>query len=83
VCIRTATSFGAVAGDKSFILGLNDLTFSFILCFLFFLELSNKDLRTNNSLNCYWLAVCDSFPSGDSIDQFCQVDCKEQSLLAA
>ena len=58
--------FGAVVGDKSFILGQNDLTHSFSS--LFFLELSNKDLRTNNSLNLYWLALCDSFPSGDSID---------------
>jgi hypothetical protein len=69
--------FGAVAGDKSFILGLTDLIYS-----LFFLELSNKDLRTNNSLNLYWLALCDSFPSGDSIELIYQVYCKEQSLLA-
>ena len=54
--------FGAVAEDKSFILGLTDLIYS-----LFFLELSNKNFRTNNSLNLYWLALCDSFPSGDSI----------------
>ena len=55
--------FGVVARDKSFILGITDILYS-----LFFLELSNKNLRTNNSLNLHWLALCDSFPSGDSIE---------------
>jgi hypothetical protein len=61
--------FGAVAGDKSFILGQNDQFFFF--------------LRTNNSLNLHWLFLFASFPSGDSIEQIYQVYCKEQSLLAA
>ena len=60
--------FGVVSRDKSFILGQNDLTFF---------------LRTKNSLNLHWLFLFSSFPSGDSIEQICQVYCKEQSLRAA
>jgi hypothetical protein len=60
--------FGAIAGDKSFILGQNDLTFF---------------LRTKNSLNLHWFLLFASFPGGDSIEQICQVYYKEQSLWVA
>ena len=60
--------FGSVVREKSFILGQNDLI-SF--------------LRTKNSLNLHWLILCDSFPSGDSIEQIYRVYYKEKSLWAA
>jgi hypothetical protein len=65
VCIRTATSLAPLPGISH--LSLVKTTYFFFL-------------RTKNSLNLHWLLLFASFPSGDSIEQICQVYCKEQSL---